>query len=158
MARQGFTRRWRQINRPNPAVATDWVFTNPGETVLRIITLTARLTTDANVAVRTVTLFANNQTVATYRQEATATQAANLTRDYCAHTGSPQTPGTPTTLSFGLPSEGLLLLPGHRLSVTTANIQAGDQWSLIGILADEIPTDSPYISTEGRSADETTEG
>lgn len=158
MARQGFTRRWRQINRPNPAVATDWVFTNPGETVLRIVSLVARLTADANVANRTVTLFANNQTVTTYRQEATVVQTAGQTRDYCAHTGAVQTPATPTTLSFGLPGEGLLLLPGHRLSVVTANIQVGDQWSLIGILADEIPTDSPYISTEGRSADETTEG
>jgi len=158
VSRQGFTRRWRQLNVVQPAVGTDWVFINPGETVLRVVSLVARLTTDANVANRTVTLVADNQTRATYRQEATVVQINGVAHDYAAHTGMTQTPAAPTVRSFGLPAEGLLLLPGHRLSVTTANIQAGDQWSLIGILADEVPTDSAYMSTQGRSAEETTEG
>lgn len=158
MSRQGFTRRWRQLNVAQPAVGTDWAFINPGETILRVVSLVARLATDANVANRTVTLIADNQTRATYRQESTAVQINGTTHDYAGHTGEPQTPATPTTRSFGLPSEGLLLLPGHRLSVSTDNIQVGDQWSLIALLADEIPTDSAYMSTQGRSAEETIEG
>lgn len=150
MTRAGFERRWRVAKAPTVPVNTDWTLKAPGGTWWRVMSIVARLVTDANVANRIITLRADDQTNVWYAQEAPLVVAANSTVDVSAHTGSGNTTATATTLVLALPSDGLLLPPGHRLFVTTANRQAGDQWTNVVAQIDEIPSDDPYVSTEGK--------
>lgn len=149
MARRGFDRRWRTIRIDDPAAGTDWILQAQGRAYWRIVSLVARLVTSATIATRVVSLIGDDGARTWYRQNATAGQAENNTFDYAAIAGSPITAGLPTLVSFALPHDGLLLLPGFRLRVLTSALAAGDQWSAITALVDEIPSDSPYVSNAG---------
>lgn len=151
MARAGFERRWRTVKIADPAAGADWTLKAPGGTAWRIVSVFAHLVTSAVVGNRQTTLRADDQTRTWFAQEAPAVIPANTTIDFCGHTGAFVPSGSVLTLMWSLPSEGLLLLPGNRLLVSTANLGVADQWSLITAFADEIPSDNPYISTEGFS-------
>lgn len=149
MARAGFNRSWRTRLIGAPAVATDWAITSPGNAWWRIVSLVATLTTDANAANRRVRLVAGDRSNRWYSSIASADQIAAQTVEYGAFEGA--TPGGLATVSLNLslPTEGLLLRPGHRLEAVTTNIQAGDQWSAVMALIDEIPSDVDYVSDVG---------
>lgn len=149
MARTGFTRRWRVVRITQPAAGADWTLQATGAATLRVVSLRARFVTSAAVANRQVHLVADNSEDQWYREEAVAVQTATSTTNYCAHTGA--TPGGVLggTFTLPLPSAGLLLLPGFRLSVVTSAIDVADQWSLITALVDETPSDIPYIGDDG---------
>lgn len=149
MARRGFDRRWRTIRLADPAAGTDWIMQAPGSSYWRVVSLRARLVTAITVASRISSLAADDGTRIWYQQETTVAQTAGQTIDHVGFAGSQQTAGVPAIISYGLPFEGILLLPGFRLRSNTTALQAGDQWSLITALVDEIPSDLPYVSNAG---------
>lgn len=147
MATQMFRRTWRTLKVDNPLVATDWVLTAPGPTWLRVISVAARLVADANVANRRVTVIGDDRTTPWFIQNVTLDVTAGQTVDFCGHTtGSPSSGGN--VITFPLPHNGLMLMPGHRLRVSTANIQVGDQWSNILALVDEVPSDGALFGDD----------
>lgn len=123
--------------------------TAPGGATWRVTSLVARLVTSAAVANRRMSLAADDGTAVWYAQAASADQAASLTVDYCAHTGASFGGVVPGVLTVPLPAAGLLLRPGHRLVVAVLNIDAGDQWSEITAMVDEIPSDMPLVGDMG---------
>lgn len=139
----GYTRRWRVLKQSSPTVATDWTITAPGNLVLRVVSLVARLVTDANVANRQVSFSADDGTNTWWATLFSAAQAAGATVDYVIHTAATRDGTATVLLSAPIPSQGLLLHPGNRLVAATTNKQVGDQWSAIRALVDEIPTDTP---------------
>lgn len=149
MARTGFTRRWRVLHPANPAAGADWAISASGAATLRIVSLVARLTTSAAVANRTVVLIADDGENEWYEQPATVTQVAGQVTDYAAHTAATPGGATPGVASIPLPNAGLLLLPGNRLRVVTAGLDAADQWSAVRALCDETPSDIPFIGDDG---------
>lgn len=149
MGRMGYTRRWRVLAPVDPAVGAVWEIKATGAAVLRIVSLVARLVTSAVAANRQVTLLADDGERVWYAQAATAVQVASQTTDYAAHTNATPGGATPGVLTLPLPNAGLLLLPGHRLRVTTSAIDVADQWSSIRALTDETPSDIPFIGDDG---------
>lgn len=147
MATQMFRRTWRTLKVDNPAVATDWSLIAPGPTWLRIASIAARLVADANVANRRVTVIGDDRGTSWFIQNVTLDVTAGQTVDFCGHTGAQPSSGG-NVITFPLPHNGLLLMPGHRLRVSTTNLQAGDQWSNIFALVDEVPSDAPLFGDD----------
>lgn len=142
---RGYTRRWRVLTRPNPAVATDWEIKAPGGAWLRIVSLVARLVSDANVANRGVVFQADDGERVWWMHPAASLVTANSTVDFVLNTGAAHTSIVQGVVLGPLPLAGLLLAPGHRLRPITGSIQAGDQWSRVAALVDEVPSDEPFI-------------
>lgn len=145
MPRRGYTRRWRTLRITQPAVQTDWEIRAPGSAWLRVISVTARLVTDANVADRGVIFRADDQSATWWLQPSSSLVTANSTVDFALSTGGEHNTITQGVITEPLPSAGLLLAPGHRLRPVTSNLQAGDQWSAIVARVDESPSDDPFI-------------
>lgn len=145
MVSRGFTRRWRVLTVANPAVATDWEIKAPGKTWLRIVSLVARLVSDANVANRGVIFQADDGERTWWMQPAASLVTANSTVDFALNTSTTHNAITQGVVTEPLPHAGLLLAPGHRLRPITGSIQVGDQWSRVAALVDETPSDEPYI-------------
>lgn len=149
MTRPGFTRWWRIVGVTAPVAGADWALIAPGNAAWRVVSLTARLVTDAVAANRRVTLRADRGGNVFFAQPSSADQILSQTVDYAAHTGATASGVVPGTLTLPLPVQGLLLRPGYRLTVTTTGIDPGDQWSVIFALVDEIPSDDPYVGDMG---------
>lgn len=148
MANSGYRRRWRTIRLATRAAGLEWELKAPGSAYWRVISVTARLVTSAVVANRQVSLIGDDQTNTFFTQGFSSAQAASLTVDYCAHTGGSSILAG-TTATAPLPHAGLLLIPGYRLRSSTALLDAGDQWSLVTALVDEIPSTHAYIGDDG---------
>lgn len=149
MARTGFTRRWRVLAPADPAAGTDWTLQATGAATLRIVSLRAVLVTSAAIANRQVRLIADDTERVWWEVEASAVQTAGSTTNYCAYTGAVLAGVLGGTFTLPLPQAGLLLLPGHRLRVSTAALDVADQWSAVRALADETPSDIPFIGDDG---------
>lgn len=144
MTSPGIRRSWRQIRANRPVVGADWTTSPGGQRFWRITTLVARLTTSAVAGNRRVQLQATEGGLTYFVAESHLDHPANTVVDYAAHTGSPATSATNLVLPLPLPSGGLLLRPGASLATVTSGIDAGDQWSAITILAEEIPSGLEY--------------
>lgn len=131
-------RRWRLVTVLNPGAGSDWQLAPPGGFAWRVVSVAAVLTTSAGAANRIVFFSAGNTEKQWYREQANATQVASQVTTYCAHTGATHRGNSPGTTSLPLPAEGLLLQSGHAFRALTENIQAGDQWSAIHALVDEV--------------------
>lgn len=140
----GIRRNWRQIRVSRPSAGADWAQAAGGQRYWRITTMVARLVTSAVAGNRRVRLQATEGGLTYFVAEAHLDHPANTTVDYAAHTGSPATSGTNLVLPLPLPSGGLVLRPGASLAVVTSGIDAGDQWSAITALAEEIPSGLEY--------------
>lgn len=145
-------RRWRTVTVTSPAAGANWVLTPPGGRALRVVSLVARLVTSAVAGSRRVTLIADNGEKIWFAQSASADQIASQTVDYAAHTGATASGVVPGTLNIPLPSGGLLLESGHRLRVSVAGLDPGDQWSAIQVRADEYTSSDAIV---GDATDET---
>lgn len=151
MVRNGYRRVWRTRLAEVPNPGAEWELRAPGNAWWRVVSLVATLVTDATVANRRVRLVAGDGTNRWYAAIASADQAATATVEYGAFDGADSGGLATAGLTVPLPNGGLLLRPGHRLQSVTVNIQAGDQWSGINALIDEIPSDDPYVSLVGAS-------
>jgi hypothetical protein len=108
-----------------------------GGAAWRVVSLVAVLTTSAVVANRRVSLFADDGEREWFRASMSGDQAASLATKYSAYTGADRAGSSTLGLVTGLPVNGLLLRPGHRLRAETSAIDVGDQWSLITVVVDE---------------------
>jgi len=125
---------------PNPAPGAEISITPSGMGYWRILSLLFTFTTSVVVAARRPSLAATDGTTRFWRSTAPASIAASLAGDWCAYAGSPpwDGAGSPTLLPF--PDGGLILPPGYRLGTITAAIDAGDQYSAIAALIEELLT------------------
>jgi hypothetical protein len=110
----------------DPAANNEIVFTADEDMIIMSVHLT--LVTDANAANRRVSLFADDGADIFFRVQAAADQAASLTHNYSAFEGAGGRSALTTHL-LELPSGGLYQPAGGRLQTTTANRQAGDNFS-----------------------------
>jgi hypothetical protein len=154
-----YRRNWRTVSAPVPAAGVNWTLRPSGGGTWRVVSLVARLVTDANVANRRVTLSAGDGERTWWQQTSSADQAASLTTDYAAYAGATAGGSVPGTLTVPLPTTGLLLRSGHRLTVAVTNIQAGDAWSAIHAIVDEILSSRDVLGdSTGPTEDDYPEG
>lgn len=111
-----------------PAVATDWTTSLDAFSIWEIIAIRFQFVTDANVASRRVTLVVSDGGAELFRVSAPIDQTAGATWEYCAAQYLGQPPiNTGTAMPIALP-HGLTLHGSPTIAVSTANIQAGDQF------------------------------
>lgn len=145
-------RRWRIVTASTVGAGVAWTLQPPGGFAWRIVSVAARLVTSAVAGNRRVFFIAGSAERNYFDQPANTDQAASQTVDYCGHTGASPGGVVPGALTVPLPSSGLLLLAGRRLTVTVTGLDAGDQWSLVHALVDETTgSDQPI----GDQTDET---
>lgn len=148
MATPGIQRAWRTILVNKPNVGTDWSLPVGGQRFLRVVTLTALLSTSAAAPARQVTLTASRGGNVYFQSPAVAGIGAAAAVTIAAFAGAPRDGSFINTLTIPLPSNGLLLRPGDVLAVTTGALDAGDQWSAIAIEAEEVPSGPNYEGDE----------
>jgi hypothetical protein len=140
---------WRVFRAVDPAVATDWTVSVPGSATWRVYGVRFDLVADANVANRTAQLVADDQTSEIYRIAFDATVTAGLTARFSAYAGGTRNALLNGAANVGLPTDGLVLLPGYRLRLVSAGLQAGDQYSAVSLQVQEYPVGPDQEWTPG---------
>jgi hypothetical protein len=124
------------ITGTDPAANAECLDTVPAGARWEVLSWMGVLVTDANAANRTVTLIIDDGASTLWTCDASAAQAASLTRNYNAYaTGvAPDLTGS----TFRLPGPFPLDLPaGARIRTVTNNMQVGDNWGAPKILVRE---------------------
>jgi len=120
----------------NPAAGTDWTFTAAVQQRVAVISFSAIFTAAAAAASRNVTIIVDDGANTVWQDDV----SASITISQVATVNGSQTQAPAgiiaTTLFVVLPP-GLILPPGWRIRSSTANINAGDQWSAIWLNVDE---------------------
>lgn len=122
---------YRTVPVTQPAVATGFSVVTPGEGTWGLVALTAKLTTDGNAANRSAVLNVSDGTTTLWSIEPGAVQTATLGVTYSWVPGYAAFPTSIVGNALVVPMGPTYLAPGMTLSVVTANLQVGDQWSLI---------------------------
>lgn len=89
-----------------------------------------QLVTNATVVNRRVSLVADDGSTVFWRQATNYDQTASLTNVYCAFEGGALGSGGGST-TFMIPTGGLRLRKGDRLSTLTSNLNAGDNYGAL---------------------------
>jgi hypothetical protein len=119
-----------------PAAGSDFQIQIPTNTRVRIMSVTAQLATNATAATRTAELLIKSGVTTVLRIPASATQIASLTNTYNGSTAFNSTAQPVTDIQWLIPSN-LHLAQGFSIVSATANIQAGDQWSLVNMIVEQ---------------------
>ena len=138
-----------RVVKPNtaPAVGGEFSFTpNLGGGWL-FHSLTFLLVTSAVAATRVPTLTASNGSDRYLQLVGANGQIANTTNRYTAYPGASNGSQGGGIISFDFPSQGLWIPQGNTLASVTANIDAGDQYSLVVAQVTEYPTDEDWPIT-----------
>jgi len=120
----------------SPAVGTDWSYTLLTGQYWRLMGLRARLVADATAVTRLAQLEIEPGGFAAILSRPTFTHTASLTCDYVGGDYGVRT-GTGETVSIWVIPGDIRLRAGNVVRVVTTNLQAGDQWSLVSIAAEE---------------------
>jgi hypothetical protein len=120
----------RSIQVGNPAAGADWVFTVPGLSRARVISISATLATAVTVATRFAELVIDDGANVLAEIPAPASQLASLTNDYTWADSAPEFAAIDAVVLAPLPANLILPSPFRIRSETTA-IQGTDQWSNI---------------------------
>lgn len=128
------------VSLPNPPVGTEFALTPTGRGAWRILSLVATLATSAVVANRGVAWTVDDTNGTFFRSPAGAVQINGATVKYAAFDGASVTGLIGTNIAIGWPNGGIVLYEGYRLRSITDNLDAGDQWSAIAALVEELPT------------------
>lgn len=110
----------------DPAANNELIFTADENMIVR--SLAFQLATDATAANRRVELVADDGADVFFRSPAISDQAASLTHDYSAWSGSPQMAVQDLTHLIGFPEGGIFLPKNGRIRTITTNRQAGDNF------------------------------
>ena len=123
----------RSFTPPNPAAGADFTVTVPGEACWAVFSITATLTTSVAVANRVPVFRITDGTNTLQRYPSPANITASLTTliSLLPELGYTSSAITQNTLTFGLPP--LYLVAGQQIAVTTALLDAADQWSGINV-------------------------
>lgn len=124
----------------NPAAGAEFAMPARGGEWWRVLTLTFTLTTDATVADRRVTLFADDGSDNFWAIASPATHAASTAQRYAMSHGYGQGQANGGIVSIPLPGEGLWLQSGWRLRTVTDQLQVADQFSGFIALVQEFHT------------------
>lgn len=119
----------------SPAAGSDFTIAVPAGTVWWVESIVATLTTGVGVANRDADLIGTDGTTTFLRIAAPALQVASQVVRYSWVRGDPggAPPAPPASWQVGFPS--IPILGGTTLQVSTAGIQAADQWSAIALYA-----------------------
>lgn len=127
----------RVVQITNPAAGADWVATVPTGARWKVYSFHALFTASATVANRQVEVIVDDGANIYWDSDAqvniTAGQAVSIND---TGTNVPQGVFT-TTQNLVIPPQ-LQMAAGHRIRTATAGIQAGDQWSAINLLVEEV--------------------
>lgn len=115
----------------DPAAGGEILFTADEDMIVHSVYFS--LTTSAVVANRTVMLLADDGTSTFFKSQASSSQAAGLTFNYCAFEGAPA-----SGLNVALPSGGLRLRKGDRLLTSTLSKDAGDDYGVMRLQIERI--------------------
>lgn len=120
----------RSIQATNPGAGADFTVTVPAGARWQLLGLNYQLVTSAAVATRTSQLVIDDGANVVFQNTQAAGQAASLTEQYCY---TPLGGNSPVAQGASLLSlaPSAFLAAGYRIRSVTANIQAGDQYSLI---------------------------
>jgi hypothetical protein len=118
---------------PNPAAGAEIAFVLDPVFTYELLSFHATLTTDANVATRTVVLFATDGARPLLVTPTRSTQLAGLVRVYHFQQICDLGSTIPAELQFGNIPTRNVLPPLTNIITATQNIQVGDQWSDIYI-------------------------
>src|SRR5271157_90653 len=121
----------------NPAAGADWTYSFNGQTRARIQSVGARLVTSATAGNRMarIQIVSSGGTIV-WSAPPQQVLAASLTAQFSAAPAQVTSVVDTLTLVSPLPSPAILA-PNETLRVSTLNIQAGDQWSNIVIVAEQ---------------------
>ena len=123
----------------NIAAGADWSIVAPGRGYWLLLSVYAKLVTSAVVANRQAQFTVDDQSTTYFKVPLGAAIAASSTVEYCGFAGAQASAIAGGTVVFPLPPTGLLLPPGARFRITTALIDAGDQWSNVAASIQEFP-------------------
>lgn len=137
--------RYRTVAIPNPAAGAELVIGMTGIGSWLILSVAFDLTTSAVAGNRLVDFLASDGTTSWFRAQAAAVQAASLPVHYSAFAGSSGAPAAGNTITLSFPGDGLFLEAGSTLRTSTQNIDAGDQYSAIGLRVIEFPTGPDFL-------------
>jgi len=111
----------------NPAAATDFTFTVPANTRMLIVSISFTLTTDANVANRTIRLIFSSPTVAILSVSSQTAQAASESGQMSFYIGAGESFSSFYSLDKHIPlPDHYWLNPGSSVSSNIRSFQAGD--------------------------------
>lgn len=130
------------ITAPNPGAGNDWVLTPPAGSVWRVLWGSAKLVTSASAGTRQVTLQLLTGNLVVGQMASPDTQATGLTYTYQFVPGIAQPTLASTFPVVSLPAL-LLLDPRWTLQSSTSGILAGDVWSGVSFLVEELAPAPP---------------
>jgi hypothetical protein len=125
------------INLSNPAAGADWSYYFPNYTQQRLQLASAQLTTSATAGSRNVRVrLKDGVGNVIWLSQAQQSLPASTTNRLAIGSASSSSIIDTTTILCPIPA-GLILPPGATVETSTLNIQSGDQWAAIYILAEQ---------------------
>jgi len=125
------------ITAPTPAAGADWTLTPPPGSVWRILWGQAKLVTSAVAATRQVLLQLSTGGLVVAQMASPNTQITGLTYTYQFAPGATQPTLASTFPVLSLPAR-VIVDPRWALGSSTIAKDAGDQWSAITFLVEEL--------------------
>lgn len=119
-----------------PAAGTDWSTVVPGGHTWEVLSVRSTLVTSAAAGAR-VPVLGMKDSDASYAVRFAPGGSANssITEPFCWFIGGPPQASLVAEFNSQLPSEPWIVPAGYTLSVATNNLQVGDQWSAVKIVA-----------------------
>lgn len=142
---------------PNPALGAEWSLAAAEGAMWRVLSVVFTLTTSAVVNNRSVRVVADDGTTEFFRTRAGSPQAAGLVGVHSMAEGFAAGGTVTTNQMLSWPARGVWLPRGHRLRSQTDLLDAGDQYSAIGVEVEIFPEGAgvewhpgpaPYASEE----------
>lgn len=122
-----------------PAAGGGFSLTNPGRIGWLLLGVTFRLVTDANAANRFVRVEADDGSGTIYSRNGFAQAVTAGTTAFFTFQGSRGSSDWNANNEAYLPLQPLLFAPGHKLLISIAGVQAGDQLSQIALMFERFP-------------------
>lgn len=143
MTAQGQKPRWWVPAAPQTPAGAEIVITPTTAALWRIWSLCFTLTTSAALPVRTVNLTLDDGSTVFWREQADVTFAPSIAANFTCYQDLGGRVGAAGLIHIGMPEGGLYLRQGDKLRTVTTNLDAGDQYSAIGFMIQELP-DGPF--------------
>lgn len=126
------------VQSADPAAGSEFIYTVPANTRLKVRGGYAQLVTDATVANREPTIQIDDGALVFLTTSASAAQTASLTRTYYPIPGGPS--GNALSVYHWPLPHTLILGPGSRVQSVTAALQAGDNWGRLTLFVERVFT------------------
>ena len=138
LRREGIARVYRLVKVANPAAGVEPEIAVPGGSIWYLEAVRSRLTADATVANRIVSLEITDGTDVLIRIPGAGNITAGQTGDTQWLRGFGNQNSASGSLGHVLPAPDFPLFPGYRVRLETSSLQAGDQFNLLTLYVCEI--------------------